>query len=248
MMQRALGDAGLRRLPGRARRARRLHAHRRAGRRDPADDARPVGQPGAGKARRRVSRSCSTRSPSTCGSCPTRRTSWAIIRDDLLELKQKHGDERRTEISGEEIGDDRPGRPDHRRDDGGHDQPPAATSSARRPAPIGPSAAAARGSRGPRPRKKIRSSTCSSPARTTTCCSSRTSGKVYWQKVYDLPQLSRESRGRAIVNLLNLAEGEKIADCRADPRFRRSPDHLPDDGHAQGAGEEDGAGRSTAGR
>ncbi len=40
-------------------------------------------------------------------------------------------------------------------------------------------------------------------------------GKVYWQKVYDLPQLRRESRGRAIVNLLNLSEGEKIADCRA---------------------------------
>ncbi|MCA9189730.1 MAG: DNA gyrase subunit A, partial [Planctomycetales bacterium] len=40
-------------------------------------------------------------------------------------------------------------------------------------------------------------------------------GKVYWQKVYGLPQLSRESRGRAIVNLLNLEEGEKIADCRA---------------------------------
>ena len=30
-------------------------------------------------------------------------------------------------------------------------------------------------------------------------------GKVYWQKVYDLPQLSRESRGRAVVNLLNFA-------------------------------------------
>ncbi len=40
-------------------------------------------------------------------------------------------------------------------------------------------------------------------------------GKVYWQKVYGLPSLSRESKGRAIVNLLNLSEGEKIADCRA---------------------------------
>jgi len=40
-------------------------------------------------------------------------------------------------------------------------------------------------------------------------------GKVYWQKVYELPQLGRESRGRAIVNLLNLAPDEKIADCRA---------------------------------
>ncbi len=42
-----------------------------------------------------------------------------------------------------------------------------------------------------------------------------TQGKVYWQKVYDIPQLSRESRGRAVVNLLNLAEGEKIAECVA---------------------------------
>ena len=40
-------------------------------------------------------------------------------------------------------------------------------------------------------------------------------GKVYWQKVYDLPELKRDSRGRAIVNLLNLAEGEKIAECLA---------------------------------
>ncbi len=38
-------------------------------------------------------------------------------------------------------------------------------------------------------------------------------GNVHWQKVYDLPQLSRESRGRAIVNLLNLKEGEMIAEC-----------------------------------
>jgi DNA gyrase subunit A len=38
-------------------------------------------------------------------------------------------------------------------------------------------------------------------------------GKVYWQKVYDIPQLSRESRGRALVNLLNLAPDEKLAEC-----------------------------------
>src|SRR5205814_3061434 len=49
--------------------------------------------------------------------------------------------------------------------------------------------------------------------------------KVYWQKVYNLPQLSRESKGRAVVNLLNLAEGEKIADCRAVRDFDK-PDHY----------------------
>ncbi|WP_422927989.1 DNA gyrase subunit A [Singulisphaera sp. PoT] len=35
-------------------------------------------------------------------------------------------------------------------------------------------------------------------------------GKVYWIKVYDLPMATRTSGGRAIVNLLQLAEGEKI--------------------------------------
>ena len=35
-------------------------------------------------------------------------------------------------------------------------------------------------------------------------------GKVYWLKVYDVPVASRTSGGRAIVNLLQLAEGEKI--------------------------------------
>jgi DNA gyrase subunit A len=36
-------------------------------------------------------------------------------------------------------------------------------------------------------------------------------GRVYWQKVYDIPQMSRTSKGRAIVNLLNMQTGEKIA-------------------------------------
>jgi DNA gyrase subunit A len=40
-------------------------------------------------------------------------------------------------------------------------------------------------------------------------------GKVYWQKVYEIPQLARESRGRALVNLLNLTPDEKIMDCVA---------------------------------
>ncbi len=35
-------------------------------------------------------------------------------------------------------------------------------------------------------------------------------GRVYWQKVYDIPQQSRMARGRAIVNLLEMKEGEVI--------------------------------------
>ncbi len=40
------------------------------------------------------------------------------------------------------------------------------------------------------------------------CFSSR--GRVYWLKVYEVPQGSRVSRGRPIVNLFPLEEGEKI--------------------------------------
>ena len=36
-------------------------------------------------------------------------------------------------------------------------------------------------------------------------------GKVFWRKVYMLPSAGRTARGKAIVNLLNLAEEEKLA-------------------------------------
>jgi DNA gyrase subunit A len=37
-----------------------------------------------------------------------------------------------------------------------------------------------------------------------------THGKVYWLKVYQLPQATRTSRGRPIINILPLAEGERV--------------------------------------
>jgi len=43
---------------------------------------------------------------------------------------------------------------------------------------------------------------------TILCFSSR--GKMYWLKVYQVPQASRGSRGKPIVNLLPLDEGERI--------------------------------------
>jgi DNA gyrase subunit A len=45
-------------------------------------------------------------------------------------------------------------------------------------------------------------------------------GKVYWIKVYDLPMVTRTSGGRAIVNLLQLAEGEKITGLVPVREFR----------------------------
>ncbi|TDB32110.1 MAG: DNA gyrase subunit A [Deltaproteobacteria bacterium] len=35
-------------------------------------------------------------------------------------------------------------------------------------------------------------------------------GKVFWRKVYEIPQAGRIARGKAIVNLLELTEGEKV--------------------------------------
>ena len=36
-------------------------------------------------------------------------------------------------------------------------------------------------------------------------------GRLYWQKVYEVPEGSRQSRGKAIVNLLELQEGEMVS-------------------------------------
>ena len=44
-------------------------------------------------------------------------------------------------------------------------------------------------------------------------------GRVYWCKVYDIPQAGRQSRGKAIVNLLNFDKNEKLTTVLAVPVF-----------------------------
>ena len=44
-------------------------------------------------------------------------------------------------------------------------------------------------------------------------------GRVYWRKVYEIPQASRVSRGKAIVNLLNLEPDEELTTVLAVPEF-----------------------------
>ncbi len=44
-------------------------------------------------------------------------------------------------------------------------------------------------------------------------------GRVYWCKVYDIPQAGRMSLGKAIVNLLDLAKDEKLTTILAAPSF-----------------------------
>ena len=44
-------------------------------------------------------------------------------------------------------------------------------------------------------------------------------GKVYWCKVYDIPLAGRTSRGKAIVNMLNFEEGERMTTVLEVPAF-----------------------------
>jgi DNA gyrase subunit A len=49
-------------------------------------------------------------------------------------------------------------------------------------------------------------------------------GKVYWQKVHQIPEAGRAAKGKAIVNLLQLAQGEKITAILPVAEFRE--DHF----------------------
>jgi DNA gyrase subunit A len=149
----------------------------------------------------------------------------AIIRDDLLEIKKKHGDDRRTEISGDEIGsvnledliteETMVVSISHK---GYIKRTPASTYRAQR-----------RGGKGLKGAKTDEED----PIQHLFVASTHAhllfftnKGKVYWQKVYDVPELSRDSKGRAIVNLLNLGEGEKIAECLAIRDFNLPGHYL----------------------
>jgi DNA gyrase subunit A len=147
-----------------------------------------------------------------------------MIRDDFNEVKRKYANERRTEISGEEIGNIEMGDLIAEENmvvtisqQGYIKRTAASTYRAQR-----------RGGKGLKGAKTEEED----PIQHLFAASTHdyllfftNRGKVYWQKVYDLPQLARESRGRAVVNLLNIAEGEKIASCIAIRDFSQ-PEHF----------------------
>lgn len=137
-----------------------------------------------------------------------------IIKDDMAEVTRRFGDDRRTEISHEEIGN-------YDLADLITEETMVVTISHRGYIKRTPSVtyrAQRRGGKGIKGAKVEDED----PIEHLFVASTHayllfftTRGKVYWQKVYDLPQLSRDSRGRAVVNLLNLDEGEQIAECVA---------------------------------
>ncbi|MFH1853814.1 MAG: DNA gyrase subunit A [Candidatus Omnitrophota bacterium] len=48
-----------------------------------------------------------------------------------------------------------------------------------------------------------------------------TTGRIYWLKVYEIPQASRSARGKAIVNMLQLGQGEGVSACVKVKNFEK---------------------------
>jgi DNA gyrase subunit A len=131
-----------------------------------------------------------------------------VIRDELLELRDQYGDERRTEIiaSQEDLTiedliteEDVVVTLSH---EGYAKSQPITTYTAQRRGGKGKSATSVKDE------DFIDKLFVANTHDTILCFSSR--GKVYWLKVYELPQAGRNARGRPIVNLLPLEEGERI--------------------------------------
>lgn len=147
-----------------------------------------------------------------------------MIRDDCRELKRKFGEPRRTELSGEELGE-------VDLEDLITEEMMVVSISSNgyiKRTPISVYRSQRRGGKGLKGAKTEEED----PIQHLFVASTHAyllfftnKGKVYWQKVYSLPQLARDARGRAVVNLLRLAEGEQITDCRAVRDFDQ-PDHF----------------------
>ena len=131
-----------------------------------------------------------------------------VIREELEEIRDKYGDERRTEIVKDHT--------DLSDEDLIPQEEVVVTLSHggyAKAQPVGAYQAQKRGGRG-RSAAKVKDEDfidklfVANTHDTLLCFSSR--GKMYWLKVYRVPQASRGSRGKPIVNLLPLGEGERI--------------------------------------
>ena len=131
-----------------------------------------------------------------------------VIRDELEEVRDRYGDERRTEIIQDHS--------DLQVEDLIPQEDVVVTLSHggyAKAQPIGAYQAQRRGGRG-RSATKVKDEDfvdklfVANTHDTILCFSSR--GKMYWLKVYQVPQASRGSRGKPIVNLLPLDAGERI--------------------------------------
>ncbi len=132
-----------------------------------------------------------------------------VIRDELVDIRQRYGDGRRTEILHEAV--------DLSTEDLIAEEDMVVTLSHAgyvKAQPLSEYRAQRRGGKGKMATRMkeedfVDKLFVASTHDTILCFSSR--GKVYWLKVYELPQAGRGARGRPIVNLLPLEEGEKVS-------------------------------------
>ncbi|MCL5272791.1 MAG: DNA gyrase subunit A [Gammaproteobacteria bacterium] len=131
-----------------------------------------------------------------------------VIRDELLEIKTQFGDERRTEITASQE--------DLTIEDLITEEDVVVTLSHQgyvKYQPITSYQAQRRGGKGKsathvKDEDFVERLVIASTHDTLLCFSNL--GKLYWLKAYQLPLASRISRGRPIINILPLAEGEEI--------------------------------------
>ena len=141
-----------------------------------------------------------------------------MVRDDMLTMKDKYGSKRRTEISELELGD-------VDQEDLIAEEPMVVTLSQRgyiKRMPLNTYQAQNRGGRGITGAKADDEDAIEHLFVSSThdwLLFFTDKGKVLWEKVYNLPMQSRTSKGRALVNLLSLPEGDKISACVAVREF-----------------------------
>jgi len=131
-----------------------------------------------------------------------------VIRDELDEIREKYGDERRTEIIEDHL--------NLSMEDLITEEDVVVTLSHAgyaKSQPIDTYRLQRRGGKGKssanmKSEDFIDKLFVASTHDTILCFSSR--GRVYWLKVYELPQASRVARGKPIINLLPLSEDERI--------------------------------------
>ncbi len=131
-----------------------------------------------------------------------------VIREELLDVQQRYGDKRKTEIVHTQE--------DLSMEDLINEEDVVVTLSHAgyaKSQPIDTYRSQRRGGRGKtatsvKDEDFIDKLFIASTHDTILCFSSR--GKLYWLKVYQLPQASRTARGKPIINLLPLEEGEQI--------------------------------------
>lgn len=134
---------------------------------------------------------------------------WRVVRDELLAIKDKYGDQRRTQITEFEEG--------FSLEDLIEDEPMVITLTSQgfvKRTPLEAYRAQGRGGMGAQAGKTKEEDEAISvfvASMHDTLLIFTNRGRVYGEKVHELPEASRQARGTHIVSLLPLQEGEEVA-------------------------------------